>query len=83
MALLDDNELEHPRLEAVFTTDEEVGMDGAIGLDVSSLKGKYLINMDSGEEGVLLTSSAGGLNGYCEIPIARKNRRFKSTNQYK
>ncbi len=72
LALLDDNELEHPRLEAVFTTDEEVGMDGAIGLDVSSLKGKYLINMDSGEEGVLLTSSAGGLNGYCEIPIARK-----------
>lgn len=72
LALLDDNELEHPRLEAVFTTDEEVGMDGAIGLDVSSLKGKYLINMDSGEEGVLLTSSAGGLNGYCDIPIATK-----------
>lgn len=56
----------------MFTTDEEVGMDGAIGLDVSSLKGKYLINMDSGEEGVLLTSSAGGLNGYCDIPIATK-----------
>ena len=73
LALLDDDELEHPRLEAIFTTDEEVGMDGAIGLDVSSLKGKYLINMDSGEEGVLLTSSAGGLNGYCEIPIVRKS----------
>lgn len=73
LALLDDDELEHPRLEAVFTTDEEVGMDGAIGLDVSALKGKYLINMDSGEEGILLTSSAGGLSGYCEIPIFRKN----------
>ena len=73
LALLDDDDLKNPRLEAIFTTDEEVGMDGAIGLDVSSLKGKYLINMDSGEEGVLLTSSAGGLNGYCEIPIVRKS----------
>lgn len=73
LALLDDDDLKNPRLEAIFTTDEEVGMDGAIGLDVSGLKGKHLINMDSGEEGILLTSSAGGLNGYCEIPIVNKN----------
>lgn len=73
LALLDDDTLRHPRLEAVFTTDEEVGMDGAIGLDVSNLQGKYLINMDSGEEGVLLISSAGGLTGSTQIPIHRVN----------
>ena len=73
LALLDDKDLKHPRLEMVFTTDEEVGMDGAIGLDVSNLKGKYLINLDSGEEGVLLISSAGGLTASLEIPIKRKN----------
>lgn len=71
LAFLDDETLKHPRLEAVFTTDEEVGMDGAIGLDVSNLKAKYLINMDSGEEGTLLISSAGGLTASNEIPVSR------------
>src|SRR5699024_7538599 len=69
LAFLDDDNLKHPRLEVIITTDEEVGMEGVIGLDVSNLKGKYLINMDSEDEGVLLTSSAGGLTGSCEIPI--------------
>ena len=73
LTLLDDDNLKHPRIEAVFTTDEEVGMDGAIGLDVSILKGKYLINMDSGEEGVLLISSAGGLTASLDIPIKRES----------
>ncbi len=71
LALLDDDMLKHPRLEVVITTDEEVGMDGAIGLDVSILKAKYLINMDSGEEGTLLISSAGGLTASNEIPVNR------------
>jgi len=71
LAFLDDAGLEHPRIEAVFTTDEEIGMEGAIGLDVSLLKGKYLINVDSEEEGSLLTSSAGGLTATCELPVSR------------
>lgn len=72
LALLDDEGLSHPRLEVVVTTDEEVGMDGAIGLDVSILQGKSLINMDSGEEGVLLISSAGGLTASSQMPIGHK-----------
>ncbi len=71
LALLDDTSLGHPRLEAVFTTDEEIGMEGAIGLDVSILKGKYLINADSENEGSLWTSSAGGLTSTCELPVKR------------
>lgn len=71
LALLDDSTLSHPRMEAVFTTDEEVGMEGAIGLDVSILKGKYLINADSEKEGVLWTSSAGGLTSTCNLPVNR------------
>ena len=69
LALLEDDTLQHPRIEAIFTTDEEIGMEGAIGLDVSILKGKYLLNVDSEDEGTLLTSSAGGLTGTCELPI--------------
>lgn len=73
LALLDDNTLEHPRLEVLITTDEEIGMEGAIGLDVSNLKGKYLLNIDSEDEGTILTSSAGGLTGTTNLPIQRVN----------
>lgn len=60
LAILDSDEYTHPPLEIVFTTDEEVGMDGASALDTSDLKAKRLINMDNEEEGVLLVSCAGG-----------------------
>lgn len=61
MAILSDPDLKHPPIEAVFTTDEETGMDGARFLDVADLKGKYMINIDSEEEGSILTSCAGGV----------------------
>jgi len=71
MALLSDENLKHPRLEAVITTDEEVGMHGAKALDLSNLKAKYMINLDSEEEGYLLVSCAGGLTATCTLPINR------------
>ena len=60
MAILADDTLPHPPLEAVFTVDEEVGMDGAFALDCSDLKGRRLLNIDSEEEGVFTASCAGG-----------------------
>ena len=71
MALFTDDTLEHPRLEAIITTDEEVGMHGAKALDLSHLQGKYLINLDSEEEGYLLSSCAGGLTGTSTLPLKR------------
>jgi len=61
LALLEDKSLSHPRLECIFTTDEEIGLIGANALDASPLKGKRLINLDSEEEGVILTGCAGGI----------------------
>lgn len=80
LAILDSNEYEHPRLEVVITTDEEIGMDGAIGLDTSILKGKYMINIDSEEEGIFLSSSAGGLTGEVRLPIERESFEGKIVN---
>lgn len=60
MALLAHPTLEHPALECVFTTDEETGMEGVRALDTSDLTGKYLLNLDSEEEGKFLISSSGG-----------------------
>lgn len=71
MAMLSDEELQHPRLEAVITADEEVGMHGAHALDCSKLKARYMINLDSEEEGYLLVSCAGGLRTTCSLPVNR------------
>jgi len=68
MAILDDDKLPHPAIEALFTTDEETGMDGAMGLDVSDLQGKCLVNLDSEEEGFLTVSCAGGVRTECVFP---------------
>lgn len=59
LALLD-GDYRHPRIELVVTVDEEVGMDGARALDVTPLKAKRLINLDSEEEGFFLAGCAGG-----------------------
>lgn len=60
LALLESDDLPHPRLEAVFTVDEEVGMEGAQGLDPTLLQGRRMLNIDSEDEGILTVSCAGG-----------------------
>ncbi|MDE7252449.1 MAG: aminoacyl-histidine dipeptidase [Acetatifactor sp.] len=72
LAVLDSKELQHPRLEVIFTVDEETGMDGARAIDVSMLKGNRLLNLDSEGEGIFLTSCAGGARVKCRLPMERK-----------
>lgn len=71
LAILEDDTLEHPELEVVITTDEEVGMKGAHALDVSDLKASYLLNLDNESEGQILTSCAGGMKSRAKFPIRR------------
>ena len=71
LAILASDSISHPALEAVFTVNEEVGMDGAIGIDLSDLQGTRLLNIDSEEEGVLLTSCAGGMRVHGVLPVTR------------
>lgn len=72
LAALDDVALPHPRLECVFTVDEEIGMLGAAGLDVGPLKGRRMINLDSEAEGVFTVSCAGGRRVKCVVPMRRE-----------
>ncbi len=60
LAILDSNEIAHPKLEVLITTDEEVAMTGAENLDMSLLEGKKMINLDTEEVGKIYVSSAGG-----------------------
>lgn len=71
LAILDDPSLPHPRLEVVLTTEEEIGMLGAAALDVSPLRGRQLLNLDSEEEGVFTVSCAGGSLTRCTLPVER------------
>lgn len=68
LALLDDAAAEHPPLECVFTTEEEIGMGGAAALDLSDLEGRRLINLDTEEEGQLMVSCCGGRRVQVSLP---------------
>ncbi len=69
LALLESNDISHPALEVILTSDEETGMDGAIALDCSDLKSKTLLNIDSEQEGIFTVSCAGGINVYGELAL--------------
>jgi len=74
LAILDDDTLKHPGIEAVFTVNEEVGLLGADSIDMSEIKGNVLLNIDSEEEGYFLTSCAGGLSSNITLPVNRVKR---------
>ena len=72
LAILDDESIPHPALEIVITVDEETGMEGATGTDLSMLKGRTLINIDSEDEGIFTVSCAGGARGTIRLPLQRR-----------
>ncbi|MFQ6808349.1 MAG: aminoacyl-histidine dipeptidase [Blautia sp.] len=82
LALLEDETLEHPALEVVITVDEEIGLLGATTLNAEPLQAKYLINLDSEEEGYLWAGCAGGMTAVSELPVRYQeetNERWKVT----
>lgn len=69
LAILASDDIKHPPLECVFTSDEEIGLLGATALDCSGLTGRLMLNIDSEVEGQLLVSCAGGATVTCSIPV--------------
>ena len=72
LALLADKTIPHPPLEIIITVDEEIGMEGAAGVDLSMLKGRTLVNLDSEDEGIFTVSCAGGARGTIHLPVERR-----------
>ena len=72
LALLADNTIPHPPLEVVMTTEEEIGLLGADAIDLSQLKGRTMINLDSETEGVFTVSCAGGSTACVTLPVERR-----------
>jgi dipeptidase D len=69
MALVSDDSVRHPKLELLFTVDEETGLSGANQLDDKMITGHILINIDSEEEGVFTVGCAGGIDTKIELSI--------------
>ena len=70
LAILEDEKIMHPPIEALFTVDEEDGMKGALLFDASRLNGRRLINLDHEVEGEILTCCAGGRRVKCRFPVS-------------
>ncbi len=69
LALLDADDIPHPRLEVVLTICEEVGLEGANAINLDTCKAKRLLNIDSEEEGVFTAGCAGGMRVDNVIPM--------------
>ncbi|MCF0107258.1 MAG: beta-Ala-His dipeptidase [Holdemanella sp.] len=78
LAILADDTLKHPPLECVFTVQEEVGLFGAFGLDMTVIKSKRMIGLDSGNEGTTCTTSSGGNDTILTKEIHREARDGKA-----
>ncbi len=82
LAIIDSDEVEHPEFEALFTSDEEIGLIGATALDTSALHGRTMINIDSDVEGVFTVGCAGGMRMDFTLPYERakeENSTYKIT----
>ncbi|MGB5824655.1 MAG: beta-Ala-His dipeptidase, partial [Proteocatella sp.] len=69
MAILDSSDIKHPRIEVILTVQEETGLTGAKHLNPDKIDSRFLINIDSEEEGKFLSSCAGGLRSKIELPV--------------
>ncbi|MBW1294542.1 aminoacyl-histidine dipeptidase [Aquimarina litoralis] len=82
MAILESKEIVHPRIEALFTIDEETGMTGAMGLQPNWLQGDILLNLDTEEDDEIGVGCAGGVDVTAERPY-KEEATPEGTTAYK
>lgn len=70
MAILENKDFRHPGITALITVSEETGLEGVQALQPENIRGSILINLDGEEEGVFLSSSAGGVTNTAILPVA-------------
>lgn len=80
LAILESEEISHPYLECLFTSSEEVGLEGASAFDYSKIKSKRMLNLDSAEENTVIIGCCGGIRTELTVPVIRESGNF---NGYK
>lgn len=66
LAILD-SDMPCGKIECLFTTSEETGLDGAMALQPGFFTGKVLLNLDSEDEGEIFVGCAGGIDTTAEF----------------
>ena len=72
LSVLDADDLAHPELECIFTTQEEIGMFGALALKPEDIRARRMISLDGGGENNTLLTSAGGCRLQINKPLQRQ-----------
>ena len=62
LAVMIDKDLRHGPVEALFTINEEIGLEGAQNLGKNMITGTMLINLDSEDDGEIFVGCAGGID---------------------
>jgi dipeptidase D len=75
LAVLASPGLAHGPLEVLITIDEETGLTGAQNIRPGWLRAKYLLNLDSEEEGILTIGCAGGVDSIASRALTRVAQR--------
>ena len=72
LAVLESDNVAHPALEVITTTNEEDGMSGAANLSTDFIRGRKVINLDSEDYDTITTGAAGACLQFHRIPLERK-----------
>lgn len=73
LSVLEQKSLPHGNIEALFTVDEENGMNGAFALADDVLKGDILLNLDSEDEHELIVGCCGAVKVECNFPFVKES----------
>lgn len=80
LSILENDEISHPYLECLFTSSEEVGLEGASAFDYSKIKSRRMVNLDSAEENTVIIGCCGGIRTELTVPTKKEQGNF---NAYK
>lgn len=72
LALLDGAAEKHPALQCLFTSAEEVGLDGAKAFDYSRIFARKMVNMDGNDDRTIIVGCAGGIRSSMQLPLAKE-----------
>lgn len=71
MAVMIDKDLVHGPLEALFTVNEEIGLEGAQNIGKDMISGDILLNLDSEDDGEIFVGCAGGIDTTADFTYNR------------
>ena len=77
LAILDSDDIIVPKIECIFTSEEETTMLGAINLNMNSLESNRIISLDGSKEGKMLVSSAECNEWICTLPYKTQKNEYK------